>query len=190
VKILFVGDLNPLGRSSQRKRALEESGHRIIPHSSTPYGIPPDWKPALLGRVLWKAGLPPDLTGTNAAITEGVTRHRPDILWIEKGNTVWPWTLARVRRAAPDTRIVSYTEDDMSARHNRSVFYRQGLKHYDTVFTTKSYNCRPEELPRRTSIVRCAWMHEMSSPSGVTSPSSVPTRRAGRRVCWRWPKPA
>jgi len=35
----------------------------------------------------------------------------------------------------------------MFARHNRSVFYTRGLKLYDVVFTTKSYNCTPNELP-------------------------------------------
>jgi hypothetical protein len=146
--ILFVGDLNPRSRSVQRRRALEECGHRVVAHSSVPSGVALDWKPWLPWRLLWKAGLPPDLTATNAAIRRRVAGDAPDVLWIEKGNTVWPGTLAFVRRVSPRTRIVSYSEDDMFAGHNRSLFYRRGIGHYDVVFTTKSYNCRPSELPR------------------------------------------
>lgn len=34
----------------------------------------------------------------------------------------------------------------MFAFHNRSWYYTWGLKFYDVVFTTKSFNCRPGEL--------------------------------------------
>jgi spore maturation protein CgeB len=149
VKILFVGDLNPNGRTYQRKRAIEELGHSVSAHSSVPevWARAIDPKPSLLSRVLWKAGLPPDPTRTNRTILLEVEKGRPDILWIEKGNTVRPRTLRGVKELSPTTQIVSYSEDDMFAPHNRSLFYTWGLKYYDVVFTTKSYNCNVDELP-------------------------------------------
>jgi len=147
MNILFIGDLFPFGRTYQRKRALEELGHSVTAHSLTTE----DWyyksKPSLLYRVLWKAGFPPDLAQTNKAILRKVQNGHFDIVWIEKGNNVWPRTLRAAKEVSPTTQIVSYTEDDMFAPHNRSIFYTRGLKHYDLVFTTKSYNCTPNELP-------------------------------------------
>jgi spore maturation protein CgeB len=147
MSILFVGDLSPLGRTYQRKRALEELGNSVTAHSLTTE----DWfykrKQSLLSRVLWKVGFPPDLTQTNKTILRKVQNGHFDIVWIEKGNNVWPRTLRAAKEVSPTTHIVSYTEDDMFAPHNRSVFYTRGLKHYDVVFTTKSYNCTPNELP-------------------------------------------
>jgi spore maturation protein CgeB len=147
MNILFIGELSPLGRTYQRKRALEELGCSVTAHSSTPEGFYYESKPSLSYRVLWKVGFPPDLTRTNKAILLKLQNEHFDILWIEKGNAIWPRTLRAVKEGSPTTQIMSYTEDDMFAPHNRSVFYTRGLKYYDVVFTTKSYNCAPNELP-------------------------------------------
>lgn len=146
MKILFIGDLNPVGRSYQRKNAFEDIGHDVTAISWVPEGTL-GCKPSLVGRVLWKIGVPPDLTMTNKKILQEVRANHHDILWIEKGNTIWPRTLRVVKKLSPATRVVSNSEDDMFALHNRSWFYTWGLKYYDIVFTTKSYNCNPDELP-------------------------------------------
>jgi spore maturation protein CgeB len=147
MNILFFGDLSPLGRTYQRKRALEELGNSVTAHSLSPEGSFYEKRPSLSYRVLWKVGFPPDLTQTNNTILRKVQNGHFDIVWIEKGNNVWPRTLRAAKEVSPTTLLVSYTEDDMFAPHNRSVFYTRGLKHYDVVFTTKSYNCTPNELP-------------------------------------------
>jgi hypothetical protein len=93
-------------------------------------------------------GFPRDLTQINRTIVSEGLRLKPDIIWIDKGNTVWPQTLKQVRKALGATKLVSFSEDDMYAFHNRSLYYTWGLKYYDYVFTTKSYNCNANELPR------------------------------------------
>jgi spore maturation protein CgeB len=175
VKILFVGDLNPNGRTYQRKRAIEELGHSVSAHSSVPevWARAIDPKPSLLSRVLWKTGLPLDPTRTNRTILLEVEKQPPSLFWIEKGNTVWPQTLRAVKELSPVTQIISYTEDDMFAPHNRSLFYRWGLKYYDVVFTTKSYNCSADELPslgaKRVIFVDKAYDIYAHRPVPVTS---------------------
>ena len=172
MKILFIGELSPLGRTYQRKRALEELGCSVTAHSSTPEGFYYESKPTLSYRVLWKVGFPPDLTRANKAILLKLQNEYFDILWIEKGNAIWPRTLRAVKEVSPTTQVVSYTEDDMFAPHNRSVFYTRGLKDYDVVFTTKSYNCAPNELPslgaKRVIFVDKAFDIHVHRPIPVT----------------------
>jgi spore maturation protein CgeB len=173
MRILFVGELNPHSRTYQRKRAFEELGHDVTAHSSTLEGSTVDGNPSLLGRVLWKLGLPSDLTQTNRTIMLKVAEQRPDVVWIEKGNTVRPQTLRIAKKYSPATQIISYSEDDMFAPHNRSLFYTWSLRYYDVVVTTKSYNCNADELPslgaKRMILVDKAYDVHAHKPVLVTS---------------------
>ena len=172
MNILFIGPLSPFGRTYQRKRALEELGCSVTAHSSPPESFFYERKPSLSYRVLWKVGFPPDLTRANKAILLKLQNEHFDILWIEKGNAIWPRTLRAAKEVSPTTQIMSYTEDDMFAPHNRSVFYTRGLKFYDVAFTTKSYNCAPNELPRlgakRVMFVDKAFDIHVDRPIPVT----------------------
>ena len=58
-----------------------------------------------------------------------------------------PATLKTIKKNLPNIRIVSYSEDDMFAKHNHSIYYLGCLPLYDFIFTTKSYNINSEELP-------------------------------------------
>ena len=61
----------------------------------------------------------------------------------------------------------------MFARHGRTHFYTWGLKHYDVVFTTKSYNCNATELPglgaKRVVFVDNSYDLHVHRPVPVTS---------------------
>jgi spore maturation protein CgeB len=172
-KILFIGELDPHARTYQRKRAFEELGHIVSSYSTLPVDATLDGTKSLFSRLSWKAGLPYDSTRINKSILREVTRQHPDVLWIEKGNTVYPWTLQAVRKISPNTKIISYVEDDMFALHNRSWYFTCGLKHYTCMFTTKSYNCNPDELPRlgavRVVFVNNAYDIRSHSPVAVTT---------------------
>jgi len=80
-----------------------------------------------------------DTAGANAAILENVNRGDSDILWIDKGLTITPETLQTVRKIQPSMKIVGYSPDDMTARHNQSSQFLGGLSLYDLYVTTKSY---------------------------------------------------
>jgi len=147
-RILFIGELVPHSRTLQRKQVLEEIGCEVTAYSTLPEHASIDGTTSKLSRILWKMGFPLDIVSVNKAILAEVRRSRPDILWIEKGNTIYPRTLRTIAILAPSTKIVSLTEDDMFALHNRSWFYAFGLKHYSVVLTTKSYNKNCNELPR------------------------------------------
>lgn len=140
-RILFVGDLNEYGRGFQRYRTLKEMGHEVTAFShtrvSSPHRIDP---PSLMFRVFWKLRIPLDTMQVNIKIRDAVRVSSFDVIWIEKGNMVWPWTLRYVKKYAPAAKLVSCSEDDMYAPHGHSLWYRWGLHHYDLVFTTKLYN--------------------------------------------------
>lgn len=140
-KILFVGDLNTYGRGYQRYRTLKEMGHDVIAFSHTRVSIPDHIdNPSLIYRIFWKLRIPLDTTHVNKKISEAIRSGVFDVIWIEKGNMIWPWTLRKIKQNAPNSKLISCSEDDMYATHGHSLWYRAGLCHYDFVFTTKKYN--------------------------------------------------
>lgn len=144
-KILFVGDLNEYGRSFQRFCVLERLGNEVKAFSMVPVPFVPGVdKSSFLERLFWKLKLPLDLTDVNQKIRQAVEAEKFDIVWIEKGNIIWPKTLRFIKKIQPKAKLVSVSEDDMYAKHNRSLYYTRGLFYYDIVFTTKVYNL--EEL--------------------------------------------
>ncbi len=147
MNIIFAGELNPAGRGFQRYRALAEIGHRVRDISLIPPEWPLDYKPSVWRRIRWKAGFPADVCKANQVLYSEVVSFRPGVVWIEKGNVIRPATLARIKAHVPGAILVSYSEDDMFARHNRSWHYTAGLRYYNIVFTTKSYNCNANDLP-------------------------------------------
>lgn len=148
IRVLFVGDLSGDGRGKQRKRAMEDIVQEVHGLSYYPENTsnPGEKDTPFSEKVLWKLGFPLSKNPINKMLLRAVKNHRPNILWIEKGNSIFPQTIKRVKRIVPDCQIVSHSEDDMFAFHNRSWYYTWGLRFYDVVFTTKKYNSRLGEL--------------------------------------------
>lgn len=141
MKILFIGDLNEYGRSFQRYRALADLGNEVKGFSTVTVPFTPGFDNAgFLDRLFWKLKLPLDLTSVNKKIRQAIKEEKFDIIWIEKGNTIKPKTLYSIKKNQPQTKLISLSEDDMYAKHNRSFYYDCGIKYYDIFFTTKMYN--------------------------------------------------
>lgn len=141
MKILFVGDLNKYGRSYYRYRTLVELGHSVDAFSHTFVSADQEIAPpSLLYRMTWRFGFPIDPVNVNKKICHAVVANNYDVVWIEKGNTILPTTLKFIRKNLKNCKIISCSEDDMYARHSHSYWYKSGLKNYDIVFTTKTYN--------------------------------------------------
>jgi len=154
-KILFIGDLNQYGRGYQRYQTLKEMGHDVVAYSHTYVSEPNKIRPpTLLYKIFWKLRIPLDDMGVNFALRREIKRNRYDVIWIEKGNMIWPWTLKHLKRAFPNSALISCSEDDMFVRHGHSLWYRWGICNYDIIFTTKTYNLSELLLfgARRTSL--------------------------------------
>ena len=153
-KILFIGDLNEYGRGCLRYRTLKEMGHEVLAHTHTKVSSPNHIaSPSFLYRVFWKLRTPLDETRVNHKIINSLLTDKFEIIWIEKGNMIKPWTLRHVKRLMPHVKLISCSEDDMYAPHGHSLWYRLGLKYYDTVFTTKTYNLSELQLFRAQRTV-------------------------------------
>lgn len=148
-RVLFVGDLNPWSKGVIRGDAFRALGFEVEALSHTARGDPETGggRPSLAFRIGWKLGVQIDTEGVNRRIIDAARARPADLIWIEKGNMIRPATLRALRALCPDARLASYSDDDMTARHNRTRAYARGLRSYDVVFTTKSYNAAPGELP-------------------------------------------
>jgi hypothetical protein len=62
------------------------------------------------------------------------------VVWVDKGLSIAPATLAHLRAQLPDARFVSYSPDDMHNPVNQSPQYLRSVPLYDLHVTTKSYN--------------------------------------------------
>jgi len=147
--VVFAGDLNDYSKGYSRLKAMCGLGVPVRAATQTPIegGEGGFARASLAFRVAWKLGFHLDTEGINSWLIDQARQKAPDVIWIEKGNMVRPSTLRRLKNICPGAVLVSYTDDDMFNPVNRSVWYRRGLKEYDLIFTTKSYNANPDELP-------------------------------------------
>lgn len=163
--ILFLGDLTPFSRSSQRRDALVALGASVESLSWSS-----DKSPHFFEKLFSKFRIPLDEMGANQALLYWAKKRQFDLIWIEKGNTIWPGTLRRVRSLLPRAKFLSLSEDDMYALHNRSRYYTKGLGLYDVVFTTKTYNLLElKELgAKRVELFLDAYDEQLHHPVSLT----------------------
>ena len=148
ITVLFVGDLNPYSNSYSRLKGFRTLCGQVDAMSFTRPGDSETGVdvPSPFFRICWKLGIHLDTQGVNRWLVERTQQVSPALIWIEKGNMIHPRTLKRLRALCPSAIIASYSDDDMYAWHNRTWAYQRGLRHYDVVFTTKSYNADEGEL--------------------------------------------
>lgn len=137
-QILVIGE--NAGRTHQRIEALLRLGYSVdvVSHSE---------QLTFFNRVCNKLGFPRDWTHLNKRVLSQLSKTKYDLAWVEKCLVLKQATLTKIKKNYPGLKIIWYSEDDMTARHNQSYYFKKSLSLYDVVFTTKSYNCDPEELP-------------------------------------------
>ena len=146
-------------------------GHQVVAFSHTRVSAPGRIeKPSLLYRIFWKLRVPLDTTRVNKNICDTIRSSSFDVVWIEKGNMIWPSTLRKIRKYAAATKLFSCSEDDMYAAHGHSLWYRAGLRNYDIVFTTKTYNLAELTLfgARETRLFLDSYDENVHKPMNLT----------------------
>lgn len=105
-----------------------------------------DEKVSLVKRVCraiqFRLGFFPERNNENAQIIEKLRHKKCDILFVEKGLSIKPSTLIKVKKNQPEIKIVSYTLDDVMNPGNSSWYYRKDIPLYDFHFTNKKYNVK------------------------------------------------
>lgn len=140
VRILSIGKLNGLSNTClHRHWALQEVGNVIDEVNTAPLRV------TLWMRItyhLFNLGLPiglPENGDENKRIRTCVETTHYDVVWIDKGITIYPSTLRYIKMRLPQAKVVSYSPDNMALRHNQSQHYLDSLPLYDCLFTNKSY---------------------------------------------------
>lgn len=143
MRILSVGGFSAFGISNtclHRHWGLEKIASKIDSVDTAKNKVNFGYK--LANYLFQKKHLPirlPDLSDANNQIKNWVLKNEYDVIWIDKGLMINPETLVFVKQKLPNCRIVSFSLDNMSLRHNQSHNYLQSISLYDTVFTNKSY---------------------------------------------------
>ncbi|MEI8175600.1 MAG: glycosyltransferase [Candidatus Omnitrophota bacterium] len=73
----------------------------------------------------------------NQAVASTARAFRPDVLWVDKGVSVWPATLEEIRRRGCKV-LVHYSPDNQTMRINQSRHYLRSIPVYDLHITTKA----------------------------------------------------
>ena len=91
---------------------------------------------------LFLYGIPirlPENDNENKRIKKMVDTNKYDVVWIDKGITIFPETLKYIKSKQPTCKIISYSPDNMALRHNQSQQYLESIPYYDHIITNKSY---------------------------------------------------
>ena len=131
MRILSVGNMDGVSNTCRfRNMALM----RIADHVDV---VNTSYANSLLYKIayhLYLYGIPvnlPDHAHANGKIRKYIKERQYDIIWIDKGVTILPSTLRFVRERQPSIKLISYSPDNMSLRHNSSRQFEKGLSLYD-----------------------------------------------------------
>ncbi|MFN3018118.1 glycosyltransferase [Vibrio coralliilyticus] len=102
-------------------------------------------KVSFFDRVLNKLNIERDKYDINKRLLAEVTSVCYDAIIIFKGNRIWPDTLKKIKKIRPNTKLVSWSGDNMSKWHNKSIFYHFGINSYDYVFSVNIPSYRAVE---------------------------------------------
>ncbi|WPR71648.1 glycosyltransferase [Flavobacterium sp. NG2] len=75
----------------------------------------------------------------NNKVIQTVIKGTFDLVWIDKGMGIKAKTLKRIKEFNPNIKIVGYSPDEMTQKHNQSYDFIHSLPYYDAYVTTKSY---------------------------------------------------
>lgn len=81
----------------------------------------------------------PEANDENNKIIRQIRKTHYDVIWVDKGVTIYPSTLKYIKTSSPKTIIIHYSPDNMAKRHNQSYQYLKSMPCYDYEITTKSY---------------------------------------------------
>ena len=136
-KVLFISDSDSLHKNNHLLDSFKLREDLIL---KSIHAYPNGQTETLKKKFFEKIKIPIDLNKVNKSIIENIYQFNPKIVFIVKGNTIFPNTLRKIKKIDNQIKLISWSLDDMYAFHNRSLFYTLGLKYYDEVFTTKSFN--------------------------------------------------
>lgn len=147
LSIILVGQTIQGSRTVQRAAALTRLGHQVQVVPINLSGSTYEDRPGVLTRLRYRLRLPADPAGANQMLLATATTAT-DLVWIEAAPMITATTLHQLRLLAPHALQIWYAEDDMMNPVHRSRQLERAIPYFDWWLTTKSFNTRPEEVPR------------------------------------------
>ena len=110
--VIFTTDLNFYSKGASRLRACQDLGFEVEQLAHTPsggsdLGFVPRTLPF---RIAWKLGVQFDTENVNNKLVSLVSKNKPDLVWIEKGNMIQPLTLKKLRHTSPKSIFISFNK--------------------------------------------------------------------------------
>jgi hypothetical protein len=143
-RVLFAGDIRPVSTCLPRLRGLESLGLDIAVLDTVNWAGSSRVAQVLSNRT-W---VTPTVLRMNRDLLAMAAKHRPDVVWIEKGTWVHPIVLRMLRRHARF--LVHYNTDDLLGHANRFGLARLGIRRFDAHLTTNRFNVK--EIKSRFGI--------------------------------------
>lgn len=135
MKVLFCHE--PKGNASEIFKALSRLEDFEVFYLSSEQRR--SW--SLFEKLMWYFRIPLDRLNYNSLLSDYDLSDFSFVIII-KGLELRPRVLNRIKLNYPKVKLVNLSLDDMSAKHNTSIYYDRALTIYDIIFTNKSYNVR------------------------------------------------
>lgn len=123
---------------SRRHYLIDEISSRSNLNVIEVFNFDKNRKFTVIERIFYKLRLPLDLTKFNRRLVSIVEKNKIDYVIVIKGNYVKPNTLKKIKKIS-NCKLYSWSNDNMSKKHNSSLYYVNGLKFYDINFTVNGY---------------------------------------------------
>lgn len=144
IKILLAGNWHSELHEEPVRRAFETLGHEVVPFKW--YGYFTGSGNTLSGwykRAQRKFCLGPVVNRVNRDLTTLALDSKPDVLFVYRGDLVYPGTLAMIRSSCPDTILLGYNNDDPYSPAYPSWLwrhFRKAIPAYDLVLAYREQN--------------------------------------------------
>jgi spore maturation protein CgeB len=140
LNIIHVGPADILNTSIQRAQAFVDLGHKVKRVLTRQPNKKEGHLRKLCRYVFYRFGYPKEQCGENSVLINTLREVNSDIIWIEKGLTIWPITLKTIKKLRTHAMLISFSPDDMMNPYNQSHYYIKCIPLYDLHVTTKTYN--------------------------------------------------
>lgn len=140
IKYLYTGWLPDFGTDEARRRGLLDLGREVITLSFQPFFN--SWIPKYTS-LQYRIGFGPGIWAYNRSLLHLARKHRPQVVWIDKGNLVAPSTLRTLKKELR-TVLVCYNTDDLANKSQGWRLHLPSIKDYDVYITTHRLNAEQE----------------------------------------------
>jgi hypothetical protein len=137
-----VGPLFHGGLCLERLKLLQQLDHEVIPLDT--HRLLNRWSGRYLcHRVSLLLDYPLDVLGVNQQLLQLAVSHAVDLVWIDKGLIIYPWTIKRLRKLHPHLAVIDLNPDNPFVSRTKGWgWYKKCTPLYDFCFVPREVSVR------------------------------------------------